>query len=381
MSERRVGIIVSGATGRMGARYHLPALMAIRAEGGLPLANGDRLMPDPMLLGRNAERLAAVARELGIERTTTSLAEALAAPGYEVFFDAAATAGRSALLLEALRAGKHIFTEKPAVARAEEGQALIEEAEARGLKHGVVEDKLHLPGIVKLRHLREIGYFGRIVKFNLEFGNWVFDGRQVRCQRSSWNYRKAGEGGIMLDMFPHWRYVVEATVGRITDLCSVAWTATPERIDEAGRPYAVDVEDSGLCLVEIEGGARGSISSSWATRVHRDDLFSLQVDGTEGSAVANYHSCVAQPAALTPVAASSIGGETGSDHRAAWLEVPTTVPPRGSYRACWEAFLHHLADGTPQQADLRQGIRDVMFGELNRKSSFQRGWVSFPPQD
>lgn len=378
MAERRLGIIVSGGTGRMGRTQHLPALAAIRSEGGLPLSGGDRLVPEVLLVGRDEERLRALGQDLGIERWTTDLESALSDPAYEVFFDSALTQTRPALLTAAVEAGKHIYTEKPVAHSVEQGLGILEAAEARGLKHGAVEDKLHLPGIRKLRHLRDSGFFGRIFKFHLEFGYWIFDGKEVPCQRSSWNYQAAQNGGIMLDMFPHWRYLIEDLLGRITGLVSSAWTATPERVDERGRLYRVDVEDTGLCMLTLEGDLRGSISSSWATRVRRDDLFVLQVDGTGGSAVAGFHRCFAQSAALTPKAASSIARDPGADHHAAWSEVPMLWEAKNSYRAGWEEFLRHVAEDAPLRSDLRAGIRDVRFGELNRLSARENRWVDFP---
>lgn len=378
MSERRIGIIVHGATGRMGRTHHLPALMAIRAEGGLPLSGGDRLIPDVLLVGSNESRLTQVAKTFGIDRYTTSIDDALSDSTREIFFDSGLTQTRPGLLEKALAAGKHIYSEKPVVHSVEQGTRILRDAERRGLKHGVVEDKLHLPGIVRMRHLRNAGFFGQVLKFHLEFGYWVFDGTQVPCQRSSWNYKSSTNGGIMLDMFPHWRYVIEDLLGGIATLAASSWTAIPERVDERGQRYRVDVEDSGLCMLTLASGARGSISSSWATRVRRDDVFALQIDGTGGSAVAGYHRCFAQPAAVTPKAASSIGKDPGSRHETGWLEVPAFEESKSSFRVGWEEFLRHVAEDAPLRSDLRAGIRDVQFGELSRKSARENCWVPFP---
>jgi predicted dehydrogenase len=364
--ERRLGIIVSGGTGRMGRTQHLPALMAIRRQGGLPLANGGRLVPDVVLVGRDSERLNGLAQALGITRFTTDLDQALSDPAYEVFFDAAATQTRPMLLTKAIAAGKHLYTEKPVAHSLAQGLQILKAAEQRALKHGAVEDKLHRPGIRALRSLRDSGFFGRIVKFHLEFGDWVFDGKQIPCQRASWNYRSEQGGGIMLDMFPHWRYLVEDLLGRIARLTSSAWTGTPERIDERGHHYRVDVEDSGLCMLMLDNGAYGSISSSWATRM-RHDRFTLHVDGTDGSAEATFERCFVQRA---PTAASA--------REAAWTEVPVSTKD-DSFRTGWEDFLRHVAEDAPLKSDLRAGIRDVQFGELNRQSARENRWLSFPP--
>jgi len=295
MARRTIGIIVHGATGRIGSTQHLAnALIPIIEEGGLALAD-ERLLPRLLLVGRNADRLAAVARTHKLADWTTDLDAALADPAYTIFFDAAATQQRAAVLEKAIAAGKHVYCEKPVAPTATEARALLRQAQARGRKHGVVEDKLHLPGLQKLAALTGGGELGRILSFRLEFGWWVFDGSEQRCQRPSWNYRADG-GGILLDMYPHWRYVIERLIGRIAGVASSAWTATPERVDERGQRYRVTVEDSAATLVEVEGGIFGTIASSWATRVRRDDLLTLQVDGTKGSAVAGLHRCYVQSA-------------------------------------------------------------------------------------
>jgi predicted dehydrogenase len=379
MAERRLGIIVSGGTGRMGRGHHLPALTAIRAEGGLPLAGGDRLVPELFLVGRDNERLGELGRTFGIERYTTDLDQALSEPAYDVFFDSSVSRVRPALLLKAIRAGKHIYSEKPVATSAEQGVQILKEAESRGLKHGVVEDKLHMPGIKALRQLRDSGFFGRIIRFHLDFGFWVFDGEQIPCQRPSWNYRSDQDGGIMLDMFSHWRYLIEDLLGRITSLTSSAWTAIPERVDEHGARYRVDVEDSGMCMVTLDNGARGSISTSWATRAKRNDRLSLHIDGTDGSAEVGYQSCFIQPATekVKAAAEDSKGPDAGGS--AAWRELPLAKEKMSSCRIGWEAFLRHVADGAPLQSDLKAGIRDVQFGVLTLQGAKENRWLSFPP--
>jgi predicted dehydrogenase len=268
-----------------------------------------------LLVGRDADRLAAVARRHKLADWTTDLDAALADPAYAIFFDAAATQQRVAVLEKAIAAGKHVYCEKPVAPTTAQGLALLRRAQSRGLKHGVVEDKIHLPGLQKLAALTKAGELGRIAGFRLDFGWWVFDGSEQPCQRPSWNYR-AGAGGIILDMYPHWRYVIETIIGRIVAVASSAWTATPERIDEQGERYRVAVEDSAATLVEVEGGVFGTIASSWATRVRRDDLLTLQVDGTKGSAVAGLHRCHVQSSAQTPaIAHFSVMQDSGTDYR------------------------------------------------------------------
>ena len=378
MATQTIGIIVNGATGRIGSTQHLAnALVPIIAEGGLALG-GDRLMPRLLLVGRDPDRLAAVARMHGIVDWSTDLDGALSDPTYALFFDAAATQQRLAVLEKAIAASKHVYSEKPVAPTAAQGMALLEQAQRRGLKHGAVEDKVHLPGLQKLAALTASGALGRIVGFRLEFGWWIFDGSEQPCQRPSWNYRPGG-GGLILDMYPHWRYIIETIVGRIARVASSEWIATPERIDEQGDRYVVAVEDSAATLVELEGGAFGTILSSWATRVRRDDLLTLQVDGTKGSAVAGLHRCHVQSAQTPAIAHFSVMKDLAADYRGGWSEAPPLPSYTNPYRVGWENFLRHVAADAPMPSDFAAGIRDVAFAEACHRSMRERTWIAFPP--
>jgi predicted dehydrogenase len=379
MTTQTIGIIVNGATGRIGSTQHLAnALVPIIAEGGIALGD-DRLLPQLLLAGRDAARLAAVARTCSGALWTTDLAAALADPDYAIFFDAAATQQRVAVFERAIAAGKHVYSEKPVAPTAMQGLALLDAARKRGLRHGAVEDKVHLPGLAKLAALTGSGALGRIVGFRLEFGWWVFDGSDRPCQRPSWNYR-AGGGGLILDMYPHWRYVIESIVGRIARVASSEWIATPERVDEQGARYGVAVEDSAATLVELENGAFGTILSSWATRVRRDDLLTLQVDGTKGSALAGLHQCHVQSTEDTPaIAHFSVMKDIAADYREGWRQAPPLAHYRNPYRVGWEAFLRHVATGAPLACDFAAGVRDVAFAEACQRSMRERRWVEFAP--
>ncbi len=377
MAVRDIGIIVNGARGRIASTQHLAnALVPLRAEGGL-VDGGDRIVPRLLLVGRNAERLAAIARQCGAEAWTTDLDEALAAPGFEVFFDAAATRQRVAALGKAIAAGKHIYTEKPVAPTIAEGLSLLQAAQARGLKHGAVEDKIFLPGLQKLSALAAQGFFGRVTGFRLEFGWWVFDGAERPSQRPSWNYQSAGGGGVTLDMYPHWRYVIESILGPIRRVVCATATAIPERVDEQGRRYRVDVDDSSLTLVELASGAVGAILCSWATRVRRDDLLTLQVDGTGGSALAGLHRCWLQSAADTPsIRHFNPASDIGADYRADWQEAAGAGAYTNPYRVGWERFLRHVAGGSALSSDLSAGIRDVALSEACARSVAEGRWVA-----
>jgi predicted dehydrogenase len=376
MTTQTIGIILNGATGRICSTQHLAnALAPIRAEGGLP-AGRDRIMPRLMLAGRNAEKLAALAKSYGAE-WTTDLDAALGDPAFSVFFEAAATHQREASLKRAIDAGKNIYSEKPVALSVERGLALAKAADAKGLKHGAVEDKLYLPGLQKLSKLAASDFFGRVVGFRIEFGWWVFDGTEVPCQRPSWNYRKKDGGGLILDMYPHWRYVIENMLGPIRRVVTSMSTATPERFDERGERYAVDVEDNASTLVELESGATGVILSSWATRVRRDDLLTAQIDGTKASAVAGLHRCWTTTNAQTPRTAHfNIVTDMNIDYRANWQEVAADGPYKNPYRIGWENFLPHVATGSPMKATLAAGVRDVQFAEACYQSMKDGRWTS-----
>src|SRR5215210_6641020 len=322
MSTQTLGIILNGATSRIGSTQHLAnALAPIRAEGGLPV--GDvRVMPRVLLVGRNAEKLTALASTHGVE-WSTDLGAALSDPAFPVFFDAAVTHQRQATLAKAIAAGKHIYSEKPVAPSVADGLELLAAARTRSLKHGAVEDKLGLPGLSKLKRLADGGYFGRVLGFRIEFGWWIFDGVEAPCQRPSWNYRQKTGGGLVLDMYPHWRYVIEGILGPMRRAVTALSTATTERLDEKGERYKVDVEDTAQTIVELESGACGSILSSWATRVRRDDLLTFQIDGSKGSAIAGLHRCLIQTSkqALN-MAHFNVATDIRADYRANWDEVP-----------------------------------------------------------
>jgi predicted dehydrogenase len=376
VATKTIGIIVNGATGRIGSTQHLAnALVPIRSAGGLAVGD-DRIVPRPLLVGRDPHKLAQTAAVHGLTEWSTDLDAALADRDFTVFFDAAATHQRRQVLEKAIAAGKHVYSEKPVALTAADGSTLLAAVRARGLKHGAVEDKQYLPGFQKLAALVRAGFFGRVVGFRLEFGWWVFDGATQPSQRPSWNYTQAGGGGLILDMYPHWRYLIENLLGPVRRIVTATATAQPDRVDEAGKRYRVDVEDSATTLVELANGAIGTIISSWATRVRRDDLVTLQVDGTGGSAIAGLHRCRIQRAATTPaIRHFSVNTDLGIDYREGWSDAPDVGPYVNPYRVGWEDFLRHLVTGTPIRSDLAAGIRDLAFAEACRASAAARQWV------
>ena len=377
MAVRDIGIIVNGATGRIASTQHLAnALLPIRAEGGLAIG-ADRIVPRLLLSGRDEKRLAGLARSSGIDRWTTNLDAALSDPGYSVFFDAAATVQRVPTLTKAIAAGKHIYSEKPVALSVAEGMSLLAAAQARNLKHGAVEDKIFLPGLQKLAQLACHKFFGRVTGFRLDFGWWVFDGLERQSQRPSWNYRRGGGGGLTMDMYPHWRYVIESILGPIRRIVAATTTAIPQRVDEGGTRYDVDVDDTSLTLAELENGAVGTIACSWAARVRRDDVLTFQIDGTGGSAIAGVHRCWMQSAGDTPdVRHINPVNDIDFDYRRDWKEVSEPVDPTNPYRVGWERFLRHVAGGEPLASDLSAGIRDVRLVEACHRSAAEGRWIA-----
>jgi predicted dehydrogenase len=378
LAVQTIGVVIDGATGRLGTTQHLKALLAIRAEGGLPLKNGDRLLPEPVLLGRNGEKLGALAAARGGLKWSTDRDACLADKGVAIYFDATATGGRPERLSAALDAGKHVYSEKPVADSLEQALALARRAKEAGLKNGVVQDKLFLPGLKKLRKLYDSGYFGRVLSVRLDFGWWVFDGDLIPAQRPSWNYRKASGGGLVLDMFAHWRYVFDRLLGPIAAVCCRETTAQPRRIDESGKPYEVDVEDHAFAIFELEGGVPAQVSSSWASRVKRDDLLQIQVDGTKGSAICGMHRCYVQPLVATPRPFFDPENPRTGNFDGDWQEMPTLDPFKNSYREGWELFLRHVAEDGPFPSPLLEGAKGVQLAEACHQSHRERRWVELP---
>src|SRR5262247_2179732 len=377
MADRRIGIIINGATGRMGTTQHMANLLAIAKEGGLKLANGDRLVPDLMLVGRDAKRIAALAAAHGNLRSTTSLEEAFAGPDH-VFMDCAATGDRPKRVRQAIAAGKHIFIEKPTAPTVDEAMELARLADRAGLKHGVIQDKLFLPGYARLLATSKSGFFGRILSVKIDAGSWIFDGSGQECQRPSWNYKKAEGGGLALDMMAHWRYMIDRLAAPIIAVSALMATATPERVDESGQLYAVDVEDTAHALLKLAGGAVGVITNSWATRVRRDDTMVVQIDGSAGSAVAGRMRCFTQSAVNTPEAFFGGGRPANMDFFAQWQEVPDTPPVKNPFRQCWEAFLYHVAEDAAYVPTLLEGAKAVQLADLAYRSNAEGRWMPVP---
>jgi predicted dehydrogenase len=379
MAIHRLGLIMHGVTGRMGLNQHLiRSIAAIRADGGVALSNGDRVMPDPILVGRNADKIAALAKEHGDLRWTTDLDGALNNADDTLFFDAATTQMRADLLERAILAGKNIYCEKPIADDLAKAVKVARLAKERGIKNGVVQDKLFLPGLRKVQMLRDSGFFGRMLSVRAEFGYWVFEGDWQAAQRPSWNYRLADGGGIILDMLCHWRYVLDNCFGKVTAVSCLGATHIPQRWDENGKPYTADADDAAYATFELENGVIAHFNSSWTVRVRRDDLVTFQVDGTEGSAVAGLTKCYTQHRVNTPKPVWNPDQPQTIDFMKTWDEVPDNQAYPNGFRVQWEMFIRHMAEGTPWKYDLVEGAKGVQLAELGIKSWRERRWLDVP---
>jgi predicted dehydrogenase len=379
VAERRLGIIMHGVTGRMGANQHLArSIAAIRAQGGVVLQDGTRIMPDPILVGRRLDALQALAKAHGVERVSTDLDQALANQADTVFFDAASTQLRPTLVKRAIAAGKHVYCEKPTATNLAEAVDLYRTAKAAGVKHGVVQDKLWLPGLLKLRMLIDSGFFGRLLSVRGEFGYWVFEGDWQPAQRPSWNYRKEDGGGIILDMLCHWRYVLDNLFGEVQGVSCLGATHIPERWGEDGKPYKATADDAAYATLLLAGGVIAHMNSSWTVRVRRDDLLTLQVDGTLGSAVAGLQKCHIQPRGATPKPVWNPDVPQPIDFFDTWQEVPTNVAYDNAFKAEWELFIRHVCEDAPFRWDLREGAKGVQLVDCALKSWAERRWIDVP---
>src|SRR5687767_5020002 len=379
MATRRLGLVMHGVTGRMGMNQHLiRSILAIRAQGGVTLANGDRVMPDPVLIGRNAEKMEALAKQHGVQRWGTNLEAALANKEDTVFFDAGTTQMRPALLAQALRAGKHVYCEKPIATNLNEAVEICKLAKASGLKHGAVQDKLFLPGLRKLDMLRRAGFFGRILSVRIEFGYWVFEGDLQPIQRPSWNYRAEDGGGIILDMLCHWRYVLDNLFGEVKSVSCIGTTHIPQRWDENGKPYRASADDAAYATFELADGVIAQVNSSWCTRVRRDDLVTFHVDGTLGSAVAGLSDCRSQSRVNTPKPVWNPDVRQTMPFFDQWQEVPDTQVYDNGFKLQWEHFIRHVVEDAPYRWTLPEGAKGVQLVEAALASWKERRWVDVP---
>jgi predicted dehydrogenase len=379
MKKHTVGIIMNGVTGRMGTNQHLMrSIAAIIKQGGVQVGPNEIIMPDPILVGRNENKLKKLCAQSGVEKWTTDLDSVLKDPSYTIYFDSQTTGRRADAVKKAAEAGKHVYCEKPTAVSTEVALEIAEFCESAGVKNGVVQDKLWLPGMMKIQRLKEQGFFGKILSVRGEFGYWVFEGQNIPAQRPSWNYRKEDDGGMIVDMLCHWRYVLDNLFGEVKAVSCLGATHIKERVDEEGKPYKCTADDAAYATFELEGDIVAHFNSSWVTRVDRDDLLTLHVDGTHGSAVAGLRGCKIQHYGSTPKPTWNPDIDQPIKFRDGWQEVPVQEDYDNAFKVQWEMFLRHVVLDEPFRWTLREGAKGVQLAELGLKSWEKRAWVDVP---
>ncbi len=377
--EHKIGIIMNGVTGRMGTNQHLMrSIVEIIKQGGVAISDEEAIMPDPILVGRNPAKLEKLVAMSGIEKWTTELDSALSDPNYTVYFDSQTTDRRFSAVKKAIKAKKHIYCEKPIALTTEEAIDLYDSARKAGLKHGVVQDKLWLPGIVKLKLLINTGFLGKIHYVQGDFGYWVFEGNHIQPQRPSWNYRKEDGGGIILDMFPHWRYLLDNLFGKIKAVSCLGAIHVKKRWQENGDVYTCTADDSAYATFELENNIIAQFNSSWTTRVRRDDLLTLHVDGLNGSAVANLRNCVSQSYAQTPRPVWNPDIDSPINYYDQWTSVPSFKEYDNAFKIQWELFLRYVVKDEPFPWGLLEGAKGIQLAELAYESWQNRRCVDIP---
>jgi predicted dehydrogenase len=379
VETHRIGIIMNGVTGRMGTNQHLErSIMAIRKQGGVKIGHAATIMPEPILVGRNEDKLKQLSEKHGGIAYSTNLNSLMSDPAYPIYFDAQTTQLRFEAVSKAIAAGKHVYCEKPVASTSREAMDLVKKAEKAGIKNGVVQDKLWLPGIRKLKHLIDTGFFGKILSVRGEFGYWVFTGEDQPAQRPSWNYRSEDGGGIIIDMLCHWRYVVDNLFGNVTSVSCLGATHIDHRIDEEGKRYKCTADDSAYTTMVTDRNIICHFNLSWCVRVRRDDLLTLQVDGTNGSAVAGLRDCRIQHSSMTPKPVWNPDIDSPIDFLAGWPSVPTNQPYDNAFKAQWELFLRHIVLNETFRWSLREAAKGVQLAELGIESWKQRRWIDIP---
>ncbi|MBN8215695.1 MAG: Gfo/Idh/MocA family oxidoreductase [Spirochaetes bacterium] len=381
MKIHKIGIIMNGVTGRMGTNQHLiRSILAIMKQGGVKVSDDEIIMPDPILTGRNLDKVKALAEKHGVARYSDDLDKALADPANQIFFDSSGTLQRAGFIEKAVKAKKAIYCEKPTAVETKEAMRLYKLCADAGLKNGVVQDKLWLPGMRKIQMLKEQGFFGEIMSVRGEFGYWVFEGfvGDQQAQRPSWNYRAEDGGGMVVDMHCHWRYVIDNLFGNVKSVSSYQATHIPQRVDEKGKTYPCTADDSAYATFLLENGIVCHFNSSWNVRVRRDDLFTMQVDGTKGTAVCGLRKCWVQHASATPRPTWNPDIDQPIDFYAGWTEVPDATNYDNAFKIQWEMFLRHVVLNEPFRWSLKEGAKGVQLAELSAVSHKERKWVDVP---
>lgn len=374
-----LGIIMNGVTGRMGKNQHLMrSILPIIQQGGVKISEKEVIMPKPVLVGRNPVKLKKLSEQTGVEDWTTDLNSVLDSDEYQIYFDAQRTDLRFENVKQAVAAGKHIYCEKPSAVTTSKAVELYRIANDGGVKHGVVQDKLWLPGLMRLKQLKEQGFFGKILSVKADFGYWVFEGDTVPAQRPSWNYRKEDGGGMILDMFCHWRYVLDNLFGEVKSVSCLAATHIDKRYDEDGKPYTATADDAAYAIFELEDGIIAQFNSSWATRVRRDDLLTIQVDGLKGSAVAGLRDVWIQPYSATPKPVWNPDEDSDHEFHKDWIRMPAQQDFDNAFKVQWELFLRHVVKDEPFRWNLLEAAKGNQLADIGYKAAEERKWIDVP---
>ncbi len=379
LKTHTIGIIMNGVTGRMGTNQHLlRSIVPIIKQGGVKISEDEVVMPDPVLVGRNPVKLEKLSKQTGIKKRTTDLDSVLKKNDYHIYFDAQRTDLRFECIKKAVAAGKHIYCEKPTALNTPDAVELHKMAEKKGVKHGVVQDKLWLPGLAKLRQLKQQDFFGDILSVKADFGYWVFEGDTIPAQRPSWNYRAEDGGGIILDMFCHWRYVLDNLFGEVERVSCLGATHIGKRFDEKGEPYKATADDAAYAIFELKNGTVAQFNSSWTTRVRRDDLVTFQVDGTKGSAVAGLRKVWIQPHSATPKPVWNPDEDSDHNYHKDWILLPDQQEFDNAFKIQWELFLRHVVNDDPFRWNLLEAAKGVQLAEIGYEASEKREWIEIP---
>ena len=381
MATKRLGIIMHGVTGRMGYNQHLVRSICAIRDAGRRRACERRPRDARSDPGRPQRGEARRDRRSGTasRATTTDLDAALANTDDTVFFDAGSTQMRADLLSKAIDAGKDVYCEKPIADTLADAIKVAKLARSRGIKNGVVQDKLFLPGLRKMKLLKDAGFFGRMLSVRGEFGYWVFEGDLQPIQRPSWNYRKADGGGIILDMLCHWRYVLDNLFGEVKAVSCLGVTHIPRAHRRSGQALHGRCRRCRLCDVRARG--RRDRADQLVLVRAREARRSRHLPGRRHARLGGR-----RPHALLHPASREHAASGLESGRAADDELQRAVGGSAGHQAYdngfklqWEDFIRHVVRGSALDVrSARKASRACSSPSSGCKSWAERRWLDVP---